>query len=146
MDRRLIVTSAFTAYVVAGALFALGASVTDATFTEGQLEFVVVVGYLLPTLALGLVWLRNYAYAAPLLAGSALATSWFVTYFFVLEDNPANVAAVSGDGASAYLASVVGLVAASLVIALVALWVWYAEIETFRTRVDRVLRPAEDRE
>lgn len=146
MDRRLIVTVAFIAHFIGGALFAIAASVTDATLTDGQLEFVVIVGYLIPTLAMGLLWMRNYVYGAPLLVGSTLSTGWFVVYFFLIQDNPANVAAVTGEGAVAYLAAVVAVVVGSLLTALVGLWAWYAESEEFRSRVDRVIRPPDYRE
>ncbi|WP_312909001.1 hypothetical protein [Natronosalvus caseinilyticus] len=146
MDRRLIVTMAFTGYLVGGALFAIAQSAAGVTYTESQVEFIVLVGYLGPLLAMGFVWVKNYGYGAPLLVGTTATTCWFVVYFFFVHDNPANVGAVTGDSAGAYTASVVAVVALSLVTALTGTWLWYCESDGFREAVDDVIRPTDARE
>ena len=141
MDIRLIVTVPVVAYVIVLGLFAAAQSMVGATFTEGQPAFLAVVGLFGPLLAFTLIWLKNYAYGAPLLVVSLLPNAWFVCYFFLIHDNPANVFAVSGNGSAAYLASVVGVVANSIILAGVGCWLWYRESPQFRDAVDRVIRP-----
>ncbi|WP_137290239.1 hypothetical protein [Natronorubrum halophilum] len=142
MDTRLIVTAPVTAYVAVLGLFALAQSTVGVTFTEGQPAFMIVIGLLGPVFALGLIWLKNYAYGAPLLVSAVLSNAWFVTYFFFVHDNSANVFAASGDGTTAYLMSAVGLVATSLILGGVGCWLWYRESAQFRTAVDRFIRPS----
>ncbi|GAB3025878.1 hypothetical protein [Natronobiforma cellulositropha] len=146
MDQRLIVTVPYVAHLVGGAMLAVAYSVASVQFTDGQLEFIVLVGYLGPTVAMGLVWLRNYVYGAPLLFASAIAGWWFVLYFFLINDNPANVAAVGGDGASAYLYATIAVLVTSLLTAGVGAWLWYRESDGFRSAVDRVIRPPDSSE
>ena len=141
MDIRLIVTVPVVAYVIVLGLFATAQLMVGATFTEGQPAFLAVVGLFGPLFAFMLIWLKNYAYGAPLLVVSLLPNAWFVCYFFLIHDNPANVFAVSGNGAAAYLASVVGVVANSVILASVGCWLWYRESPQFRDAVDRVTRP-----
>ncbi|WP_440772760.1 hypothetical protein [Natronorubrum sp. DTA28] len=141
MDIRLIVTVPVVAYFTVLGLFAVAQSTVGATFTEGQPAFLLVVGLLGPLLAFALIWLKNYVYGAPVLVATLVPNAWFVCYFFLVHDNPANVFAVSGDGAAAYLASVVGVVANSIILAGVGCWLWYRESPQFRDAVDRIVRP-----
>ena len=104
MDIRLIVTVPVVAYVTVLGLFATAQSMVGATFTEGQPAFLAAVGLFGPLFAFMLIWLKTYAYGAPLLVVSLLPNAWFVCYFFLIHDNPANVFAVSGNGAAASLA------------------------------------------
>ncbi|MFP9193494.1 hypothetical protein [Natronosalvus vescus] len=143
MDRRLIVTVPFVVHLLGGGMFALSQSMATVSFTESQVEFLVLVGYLAPLVGMALIWLKNYDYGAPLLAGSAAATCWFVVYFFLLHDNPANVASVTGSGSGSYTASVIGVVVGSLATAGAGFWLWYRENDWFRSTVDGVLRPSE---
>lgn len=141
MDTRLIVTVPFVAYLAILGLFGLALSTVDAPFTEGQPGFIVVVGVLGPLVAFGLIWLKNYAYGAPLLVAMLLPNAWFVSYFFFVHDNPANAFAVTGEGSTAYLTATGGLVATSLIVAGVACWLWYRESPQFRAAVDRFIHP-----
>ena len=141
MDPRLIVTVPVLTYYVIMGLFALAQSTVDATFTQGQPAFLVVVGVLGPLFALGLIWLRNYVYGAPLLVAALLPTAWFVSYFFFVHDNPANAFAVSGEGSAAYLTATIGIVATALIAAGVSCWLWYRVSPQFRDAVDRFLYP-----
>lgn len=134
---------AFAAYLIAGLMLLVAYSTADVTFTEGQFEFLALIGYLGPTIAVGLVWIGNYRFGAPLLTGAAGVTCWFVLYFFFLHDNPATVWAVEGDGASAYTYSSVALVITSIAATGVGCWLWYRESEQFRTAVDTVVRPGD---
>ncbi|MFP8956204.1 hypothetical protein ACLI4Y_05710 [Natrialbaceae archaeon A-CW3] len=143
MDRRLIVTVPFAAHLLGGGMLALAQSVAAVSFTESQLEFLILVGYLSPLVGMALIWLKNYDYGAPLLAGSAVTTCWFVVYFFLIHNNPANVASVTGSGSGAYTASVIAVVVGSLTTAGAGFWLWYRENEWFRSTVDGVLRPSE---
>lgn len=146
MDTRLIVTVPVTGYVVVLTLFALAGSTADVAYTEGQPAFLLVVGLFVPLLALGLIWLENYTYGAPLLVAATVLTAYFVGYFFLLHDNPANALSVTGAGAAAYLVSAIGIVAISLILAGMGTWLWYRTSEQFRTAVDRFIRapPADD--
>lgn len=146
VDQRLIVTVPFVAHLLGGAMLAVAYSVAPVEFTDGQLEFILLVGYLGPTVAMGLIWMRNYVYGAPLLFGSAIAGCWFVIYFFLVNDNPANVAAVSGDGAGAYLYATIVVIVGSLLTAGAGAWLWYRESDGFRSAIDRVVRPPESSE
>ena len=141
MDPRLIVTVPVLTYYVIMGLFALAQSTVDATFTQGQPAFLLVVGVIGPLVALGLIWLQNYVYGAPLLVGALLPTTWFVCYFFFVHDNPANVFAVGGEGAAAYLSATIGIVAMSVIASGVSCWLWYQVSPRFRTAVDRFIRP-----
>ncbi|NUB92124.1 hypothetical protein HTZ84_06950 [Haloterrigena sp. SYSU A558-1] len=141
MDPRLIVTVPVLTYYVIMGLFALAQSSVGATFTQGQPAFLLVVGVVGPLVALGLIWLRNYIYGAPLLVGALLPTAWFVCYFFFVHENPANVFAVGGEGSTAYLVATFGIVATSLIAAGVSCWLWYQVSPQFRTAVDRFIRP-----
>ncbi len=130
------------AYVAVLGLFSLAQSTVDVAFTDGQPAFMIVIGLLGPVTALGLIWLKNYAYGAPLLVLTVFSNAWFVSYFFFVHDNSANVFAASGDGAAAYMMSAVGLVATSLILGGVGCWLWYRESAQFRTAVDRFVRPS----
>ena len=141
MDPRLIVTVPTLAYYVVMGLFALAQSSVGATFTQGQPAFLLVLGVVVPLVAFGLIWLRNYAYGAPLLVAALLPTAWFVSYFFFVHDNPANVFAVSGEGSAAYLTATLGIVATALIAAGVGCWLWYRTSPQFRNAVDRFLYP-----
>lgn len=123
-------------------MLAIAATVASVEFTEGQLEFMILVGYLGPTAGIGLVWVKNYAYGAPLLFGSAASGCWFAIYFFFVNENPANVTAVTGDGAGAYQSAMVAVVVGSLVTAGAGVWLWYRESDGFRDAVDGVVRPS----
>lgn len=145
MDQRLIVTTPFLIYLVLCGLFALGLSTVDAPLTQGQPAFLAVVGLLGPLVALGLIWVRNYAYGAPVLVSTTLTNAWFVVYFFFVHDNPGNVFAVSGDGSTAYLGATVGLIAGSLFTAGAGCWLWYRESPGFRSAIDRLVGPSDAR-
>lgn len=141
MDPRLIVTVPVLTYYVIVGLFALAQSTVGATFTQGQPAFLLVVGVIGPLCALGLIWLQNYVYGAPLLVGALLPTAWFVCYFFFVHDNPANVFAVGGEGSTAYLTATIGIVAMAVIASGVSCWLWYQVSPQFRTAVDRFIRP-----
>ena len=141
MDPRLIVTVPALAYYVVLGLFALAQSTVGATFNQGQPAFLAVFGVVVPLVALGLIWLRNYVYGAPLLVAALLPTAWFVSYFFFVHDNPANAFAVSGEGATAYLTAAFGIVVTALIAAGVSSWLWYRVSPQFRDAVDRFLYP-----
>ncbi|MFC4541717.1 hypothetical protein ACFO5R_07230 [Halosolutus amylolyticus] len=143
MDQRLIVTVPVVVYLGTLVLFAAARSIVGAPLTEGQPAFIAIVGVIGPLTALGLIWLRNYTYGAPVLVSSMLTTVWFVTYFFFLHDNPANAFAVAGEGALAFLMATFSVVATSLVTAGVAFWLWYRESPGFRSAIDGVVRPPE---
>ncbi|WP_242695497.1 hypothetical protein [Halomontanus rarus] len=146
MDQRLIVTVAYIFHAVGGAMLAIAATVASVEFTDGQLEFMILVGYLGPTAGIGLVWVKNYAYGAPLLFGSAASGCWFAVYFFFVNENPANVAAVTGDGAGAYQSAMIAVVVGSLVTAGAGVWLWYRESAAFRDAIDGVVRPSDSSE
>lgn len=137
---------AFVAHAVGGGLLAVSQVVTSVELGDGQLEFLVLVGYLGPLIAIGLVWMKNYAYGAPLLTASAAAGCWFALYFFFVHESPSNVAVVTGEGSTAYAASAVAVVIGSLVAALAGAWLWYRESDSFRSVVDRAIRPPDARE
>ncbi|MFP9059152.1 hypothetical protein ACLI4R_01330 [Natrialbaceae archaeon A-chndr2] len=143
MDRRLIVTAAFMTHLLGGGMLAIAQSTAGVNFTEGQLEFLVLIGYGGPLIAMGLIWLKNYAYGAPLLFATTTANCWFVIYFFLIHDNPANVGAVSGPGSGAYLYATIAVVVGSLVSAVAGLWLWYGTSDGFRSAVDDLVRPSE---
>lgn len=142
MDIRLVVTVPVLAYFTTLGLFAIAQSTVGATFTESQLPFLVVVGILGPVLAVGLIWIENFRYGAPLFVATLFPTAWFVAYFFLVHDNPANAFVVSGEGATAYLASVVGIIANAVILTGVGCWLWYRDSPQFRAVVDRLLDPA----
>lgn len=146
VDQRLVVTVPFITHLVCGAMLALAYSMASVQFTQGQLEFLVIVGYVTPLAAMGLIWVKNYVYGAPLLFGSAIANCWFSVYFFLVHENPVNVFWVSGDGASAYTAAVVAVVMGSLLTAGTGVWLWYRESDGFRSTVDGIVRPPDSRE
>ncbi|ELY62183.1 hypothetical protein [Natronolimnohabitans innermongolicus] len=141
MDSRLIITAPFVAYLAILGLFAIAQSAAGATFSDGQPVFLLVVGVLCPLFAFGLIWMRNYRYGPPLLIATLLPNGWFVSYFFFVHDNSANVFAVSGDGALAYTTATAGIVLMSLIVIVVAGWLWYHESSRFRTAVDGFIRP-----
>lgn len=142
MDQRIIVTTPFLVYLGLCGLFGLAQSMVDAPFTQGQPVFIAIVGLLGPFVAIGLIWVRNYGYGAPVLVSTMLTNAWFVVYFFFVHDNPSNVFAVGGDGATAYLATTVGLVACSLLTAGIGCWLWYRESADFRSAVARLVEPS----
>ncbi len=146
MDQRLIVTAGFVAHLVGGGMLAISVSVADVSFTEGQLEFLVLVGYLTPAVAMGLIWAKNYAYGAPLLFLTTGSTAWFAVYTFYVHDGSATVWAVTGDGAGAYLYSSVAVVVGSLTAAGVGFWLWYRESPRLRAMFRRAIRPSNARE
>lgn len=129
------------AYFVVMGMFALAQSAVGARFTQGQPAFLLAVGVFGPLLALGLIWLQNYVYGAPLLVAALLPTAWFVSYFFFIHENSANVFAVSGNGSDAYLVATVGIVATALITIGVSCWLWYQVSPEFRNAVDRFVRP-----
>ena len=141
MDQRVIASAAFGIHLIIGGLFALAYSIVEPTFTEGQGEFLLGVGYLAPVVSLGLLWGKNYRFGAPFLAVSGIATCWFVSYLFLIHDNPASVMAVTGEGATAYGAAVIALMISSFGIALIGLWIWYHNNDVFKSLVDRVISP-----
>ena len=141
MDQRLIVTAALVAHLVAGAMLGLAASVADVPYSVGQVEFLVIVGYVTPLAGLGLVWARSYVYGAVLLTCSAIANGWFVAHFGFVGPSPTNVAAVDGSASAAYLYATVAVFLASLVLAGTGAWLWYRESEGFRTVVHDFVRP-----
>ena len=141
MDIRLIVTVPVVGYFAVLGVFALAQSTVGVAFTEGQPAFIALAGVLGPLLAFLLIWLENYRYGAPLLASSLLLNAWFVAYFFLVHDNPANAFAVSGSGAASYLTAVLGIVANSCIVAGVGCWLWYRKSEQFRAAVDRFIAP-----
>ncbi|QCS42746.1 hypothetical protein [Natrinema versiforme] len=145
MDQRIIVTTPFLVYLALCGLFGLAQSTVEAPLTQGQPAFIAIVGLVGPLVAIGLIWARNYAYGAPVLVSTMLTNAWFVTYFFFLHDNPANVFAVSGDGSTAFLASTIGLIAGSLLTAGVGCWLWYRESPGFRSAVDNLVGPSDAR-
>ncbi|WP_254523641.1 hypothetical protein [Natrinema caseinilyticum] len=138
MDQRIIVTTPFLVYLALCGLFGLALSTVDAPLDQGQPAFIAIVGLVGPTIAIGLIWARNYAYGPPVLVSTMLSNAWFVTYFFFVHDNPANVFAVSGDGATAYLTATLGVVVGSLFTAGIGCWLWYCESSGFRSAVDRL--------
>jgi len=141
VDTRLIVTFPVVACFAALGLFTLGQSMAEVTFTESQPAFLAVVGPFVPLVAFGLIWLETYEYGAPLLVAALVPNSYFVGYFFFVHENPANVFEVTGSGSAAYLASVIGLLALSLILAGVGCWLWYRTSPQFRAAVDRFIRP-----
>jgi len=142
VDQRLIATTPFLVYLALCGLFGLALSTVEAPLTQGQPAFIAIVGLFVPLVAIGLIWAKNYAYGAPLLVSSMVATAWFVAYFFFVHDNPANALAVSGTGATAFLAATIGVVAGSLVTAGVGCWLWYRESPGFRSAVDEFRGPS----
>ncbi|OLZ41061.1 hypothetical protein A6E15_08700 [Natrinema saccharevitans] len=142
MDQRLIATTPFLVYLALCGLFWLAQSTVEAPLTLGQPAFLATVGLFVPLLAVGLIWIRNYAYGAPLLVSSMVATAWFVTYFFFVHDNPANALAVSGTGATAFLTATIGVVSGAVVTAGVGCWLWYRESPSFRSAVDELRGPS----
>lgn len=134
---------AFVAYLVGSGLFAVAQSVAAVEFTDGQAEFLVLIGVLGPIVAMVLVWAKNYRYGAPLLVATTATTGWFSLYFFAVHDNPANVSNVAR---GAYTYAVVAIVFVSVVTGAVGAWLWYVENEGFRSAVDRVIFPPESRE
>uniref|UniRef100_A0A7D5L083 Uncharacterized protein n=1 Tax=Natrinema halophilum TaxID=1699371 RepID=A0A7D5L083_9EURY len=143
MDQRIIVTTPFLIYLALCGLFGLAQSMVGTSFTQGQPAFMAIVGFVGPSIAIGLIWVRNFAYGPPVLVSTMLTNAWFVTYFFFIHDNPANVFAVSGDGATAYLSASLGIVAGSLFTAAVGCWLWYRTSQGFRSAVDRLVGPSE---
>lgn len=143
MDQRIIVTTPVLLSLAFFGLFGVAQSMVDAPLTQGQPAFLAIVGVFGPLAAIGLIWARNYAYGAPALVASTVATAWFVTYFFFIHDNPANVFAVTGDATTAYLASTAGLVVALLFTAVGGCWLWYRESPGFRSMVDRLAGPSD---
>lgn len=143
MDQRLIVTTPFLIYLALCGLFGIALSTADAPLTQGQPVFIAIVGLLGPLVAIGLIWARNYGYGAPVLVSTTLTNAWFVTYFFFVHDNPANVFAVSGDGSAALLMSTVGVVVGSLFTAGVGCWLWYRESPGFRSAIDQLVGPSD---
>lgn len=146
MDNRLVVTVAYILHLAVGALFLLAVVVVDARFTEGQDHFIVVIGYMVPTIAIGLIWARNYAIGAPLLALAGGSTCWFSAYFFIVHDNESTILAISGDGATSYISATIALLISSFVITASGLWLWYNESDSFKSLVDGVIRPGESPE
>ncbi|QLK26064.1 hypothetical protein HYG81_00045 [Natrinema zhouii] len=142
MDQRIIVTTPFLVYLAFCGLFGLALSTVAAPLTQGQPAFIAIVGLVGPLVAIGLIWVRNYAYGAPVLVSTMLTNAWFVVYFFFIHDNPGNVFAVSGDGSTAYLAATAGLIAGSLFTAGVGCWLWYCESPGFRSAIDRLVGPS----
>lgn len=143
MDQRIIVTTPFLVYLALCGLFGLAQSMVAAPLTQGQPAFIAIVGLLGPLIAIGLIWVQNYAYGAPVLVSTMLTNAWFVVYFFFIHDNPANVFAVSGDGATAFLAATIGLIAGSLLTAGVGSWLWYRESPGFRSAIDQLVGPSD---
>ena len=132
----------FVAHLMAGVLLALAYLVADVAFTEGQGEFLVSVGYVAPTLALGMIWLKNYSLGAPIFVLSTISTSWYACYFFFLHDNPAGAFTATGEGSTAYAAAAVAVVVVSFTTSLVGCWLWYRESEGFRAVVDGLIQPS----
>ncbi|WP_226006515.1 hypothetical protein [Natrinema salinisoli] len=145
MDQRLIATTPFILYLALCGLFGIALSTADAPLTQGQPAFIATVGLVGPLVAIGLIWAQNYSYGAPVLVSTMLTNAWFVTYFFFIHDNPANVFAVSGTGATALLAGTVGLIAGSLLTAGVGCWLWYRESPGFRSAIHRLVGPSDAR-
>ncbi|WP_090617161.1 hypothetical protein [Natrinema salaciae] len=145
MDQRIIATTPFLVYLMLCGLFALAQSTVGAPLTQGQPAFLAIVGFLGPLMAIGLIWVRNYTYGAPALVSTMLTTGWFVAYFFFVHDNPANVFAVSGEGATAFLVAAGGVIVGSLLTAGVGCWLWYRESAEFRSAVDRLAGPSDSR-
>lgn len=134
---------AFATHLLGGAMLVVARTVAPVEFGAGQLEFLVLVGYVAPVIAMVLVWAKNYVYGAPLLVGATAANAWFVIYFTVVHDNPANIWQVAD---SAYTNAITVVVIGSLVVAGVGTWLWYAESEGFRSTVDRIVYPPEESE
>ncbi len=84
------------AHVVAGAIVAIAYAATDAAFVDGQGTFPFAVGYVGPTIALVLIWARNYVLGAPLYVAATVSTGRFALYFLFVHADPANPFAVGG--------------------------------------------------
>ncbi|AGB15986.1 hypothetical protein Halru_1373 [Halovivax ruber XH-70] len=138
MDNRLVVTASFVAYLVAGSLVAIGAYAGGVSVSTDQTAFLAGVGVGGPLLGLVLLWVRNDGFGAALYVVSVIATLWYAGAVFVLGDDPASIAAASGDGATAYTIGLVVFLGIGLVSVLVGSWRWYRTSPGFRTVVDAV--------
>lgn len=143
MDSRLIVTMVYIAHLFVGGMFVLSYQLADVPFADRQFEFLILVGYLGPTLALGLTWVRNYRLGSPMFAGTMAVTAWFVTYFFFIYSGTGSVWTAEGGAFVAYAVSGLTVVIVSTAGAIVGTWIWYREHEPFRAAVRRTVLPNE---